>query len=206
MEFDIVALIYSWKMDEAKKHMKEKLELDEIYVTDLVHCPLKYQFQKKYPDLALAGSFSPSALQGEFIHIGVEEVLKMLLGDESVKTEVEHERRVEVDGKAYIVKGRVDAVVGDYIVEIKSARSDAGIPYEHHVEQLRIYMWLTGLRKGILLYVTPARIVQFLYTDPASEGEVIDRIRSIINGSPAPRYTWECNYCPFASICPKKRT
>ena len=45
MEFDITALIYSWRIEEAKKKLEEKLE-NEIYVSDLVYCPLKYYFQK----------------------------------------------------------------------------------------------------------------------------------------------------------------
>ena len=125
-------------------------------------------------------------------------------GSEAVKTEVEYEREVIVDNVSYIVKGRIDAIVGDNVVEIKTSRSDINIPHPHHVQQVRVYLWLTGLRRGLLVYLTPERIAEFYIETPASDGEIIDLIRSIIAGEPAPRYSWECNYCAYSSLCPRK--
>jgi len=204
MEFDITALIYSWRIEEAKKKLEEKLE-NEIYVTDLVYCPLKYYFQKKFREITLAESFNPVTIYGEVVHVGIEEVLKEILGSNNVKTEVEYEKNIEVEGKSYIVKGRVDAIIGDYLIEIKSSRSDANIPHKHHIQQLRLYLWLTGFKKALLLYITPNRISQYFVTEPASDGEVSDLIRSLLAQSPAPRYSWECTYCPFSIVCSNKR-
>jgi len=197
----IAELLYRWRIEEARKRMEERGE-NELYATELVLCPLKPRFFKMYRELALAHSFSPIALLGEFAHMGLERVLQEILGEDSVRVEVEYERGVEVDGRSYVVKGRVDAIVGDTVLEIKTSRSDASIPYQHHIQQLRIYLWL--ISKGLLLYVTPERLVEFPVTDPASDEEVIDAIRSIVSGEPAPRYPWECQYCPYAQLCPKR--
>jgi len=199
----VAELLYRWRIEEARKRLEEKGE-NEIYVTELVLCPLKPRFQRMYRELALAHSFSPLALLGEFAHIGIERVLREILGEDVVKVEVEYERGVEVDGRSYVIKGRVDAIVGDTVLEIKTSRSDANIPYQHHVQQLRIYLWLTGFSKGLLLYVTPERLVEYPVTDPASDGEILDAVRSIEVGEPAPRYPWECQYCPYAQLCPRR--
>jgi len=199
----ISELIYRWRIEEARKRIESRRE-DEVYVTDLVLCPLKPRFQRIYKEIALAYSFSPVTAMGDFVHMGLERLLQEILGEESVKTEVEYEKPIEVEGRSYTVKGRVDAVVGDTVLEIKTSRSDANIPYQHHVQQLRIYLWLTDMSKGLLLYITPERIAEFPVLNPASDGEVADLVRSIIVGEPAPRYPWECARCPYAQLCPRR--
>ncbi len=199
----IAELLYRWRIEEARKRMESKGD-NELYVTDLVLCPLKPKYQRIYGELALAHSFSPLALLGEFAHIGIEKVLREILGEDVVKVEVEFERGIEVEGKGFVIKGRIDAIVGDTVLEIKTTRSDANIPYQHHIQQLRIYLWLTGFNKGLLLYVTPERLVEFPVQNPASDGEIVDAVRSVLVGEPAPRYPWECQYCPYAQLCPKR--
>ena len=199
----IAELLYRWKIEDARRRLESKAE-NELYVTDLVLCPLKPKFQRMYRELALAHSFAPLALMGEFAHMGLERVLQEILGEDVVKVEVEYERDIAVNGRSYVIKGRIDAIVGDTVLEIKTGRSDANIPHQHHVQQVRLYLWLTGLRKGVLLYVTPERLVEYPITDPASDGEVMDAVRSVLSGEPAPRYQWECQYCPYAQLCPKR--
>lgn len=199
----ISELLYRWRVEEARKRMESKQDY-EVYVTDLVFCPLKVRYQKMYSEIALAHAFSPVTVLGELVHIGLEKFLQDQLGRDVVNVEVECDREIVVDGTAYVVKGRVDAIVGDTVIEIKTSRSDANIPYQHHILQLRLYLWLTGFNKGLLVYVTPERIAEFEVNTPASDGEVADLVRSIIVGEPAPRYAWECSYCPYAYLCPKK--
>ncbi|MEM0500722.1 MAG: PD-(D/E)XK nuclease family protein, partial [Ignisphaera sp.] len=107
---------------------------------------------------------------------------------------------------AYVIKGRIDAIVGDYIIEIKSGSSDRNLPYEQHIIQTRIYMWLSNLDKAILLYVTPNRIVEYQIKGTMSDKEITELVKSIITGQPAPRYIWECKYCIYSILCPFKRT
>ncbi|MEL9939476.1 MAG: CRISPR-associated protein Cas4 [Ignisphaera sp.] len=203
--FDIVKLIYGWRIEEARKRLEKKLE-NEIYITDLIYCPLKYYYQRMYKEIAIANAFDPITISGELIHLGIGKLLEDLLGKDNVRLEVEYEKEVVVDGATYIVKGRVDAVIGDWLIEIKSSRSDLSIPHQHHILQTRLYLWLTGLRKAILLYITQNRLSQYFIEDPVSDGEVADLIRSILSLKPAPRYSWECSYCPYAILCSNKKT
>lgn len=203
-ELRIVDLLYRWKISEAVKRLDKRLE-NEFYVTDLIYCPLKHRYQKLYKELAISSSIIPTAILGEFTHYGVEKILIDIFGTDKVKIEVECEKDINVDGVVYNVKGRIDAVVGDYIIEIKTARSDVSIPISHHILQTRIYMWLMGYQKALLLYVTASRIAEYIIDKPASDVEVAELIRSTLSGVPAPRYPWECRYCIYSMLCPSKK-
>ncbi len=203
MVLKVSELLYKWRIEEARKRLESKLE-NEVYVTDLVYCPLKYRYSKLYSEIALAASFSPVTVVGELVHMGLEKFLVDTLGSDAVKTEVEYERDIVVEGTTYIVRGRVDAVVEDTVIEIKTSRSDTNIPYQHHIQQVRLYLWLTGLPRGLIVYLTPERVAEFSIETPASDGEVADLVRSIISGEPAPRYPWECSYCPYSALCARK--
>lgn len=200
----LIDILYRWRIGETVKRLEQKID-NEFYVTDLVYCPLKYRYQKIYKELTISSSINPATLLGELTHYGVEKLLIDLLGVDNVRPEVEYEKGLEVDGTLYIVKGRVDAVIGDVIVEIKTSRSDVSIPQTHHITQTRIYLWLTGLSTALLLYITPSRIAEFEISNPASDGEVVDLIRSTLAGTPAPRYLWECRYCAYATLCSSKK-
>ncbi|MEM0227714.1 MAG: PD-(D/E)XK nuclease family protein [Ignisphaera sp.] len=208
-ELNIVNLLYSWRIAEAKKRLEGKLS-NEIYATDLIYCPLKYRYQRTYSELALGTAFNPVTLYGEIIHQGLEKLLSILFGEDNVRVEVEYEKNIQLDldknTYAYVIKGRIDAIVGDYIIEIKSGSSDRNLPYEQHIIQARIYMWLSNLDKAILLYVTPNRIVEYQITGTMSDKEITELVKSIITGQPAPRYIWECKYCIYSILCPFKRT
>ncbi len=203
----IVNLLYSWRMDEARKRLEEKLD-NEIYVTDLIYCPLKYKYQKIYRELALGVAFNPVALYGEIIHQGLERLLSILFGVDNIRVEVEYKKTIylNLDNNTYIIKGRVDAVVGDYVIEIKSSSSDKNLPYEHHIIQTKIYLWLSNLNKALIIYITPNRIVEYQVEGAISDRELIGLVENIITCQQTPRYPWECRYCTYSILCPSKIT
>ncbi|MCC6017092.1 MAG: CRISPR-associated protein Cas4 [Desulfurococcaceae archaeon] len=201
----IVDKLYRWRIDEAVKKLESKLD-NEFYVTDLIYCPLKYRYQKMYKELTISSAINPTTLLGELTHYGVEKILIDLFGPENVKLEVDYEKGIEVDGVLYIVKGRIDAIIGDWVIEVKTSRSDISIPQNHHVMQTRIYLWLTGFNKALLLYITSNRVAEYIVDKPASDGEIADLLRSTITGAPAPRYPWECRYCTYSTLCPYKKS
>jgi CRISPR-associated exonuclease Cas4 len=204
-EFSIVDLLYSWKVGEAKKKLEEKLD-NEIFVTDLIYCPLKYRYQKVYKELAIGSAFNPITLYGEVIHQGLEKILSTLFSISDANIEVEYEKNILIDNNTYVIKGRIDVLINDYIIEIKSSSLDKNLPQAHHILQTRIYLWLANLDKALLVYITPNRIVEYYIREAISDGELMDLVRSIITGQPAPRYPWECKYCIYAILCPSKKT
>ncbi len=201
---NLVQLIYQLKLKEMQEHRREK---NVYWVTDLVRCPLKRYYEITYPELITSQVFTPPFIQGDLIHKGLERLLKEAFPEGKVSVEVEGGKEVVLpDGKKVTVEGRADAIISSddekIGVEIKSLRSDVGIPLDHHVDQVRAYNWLFNLSYSILIYVTPERITQYMVSDKFSEGEVIERILS----NKAPRYPWECTYCPYSVLCPNKVT
>lgn len=201
-ELDLVNLLYNYVKAEREKHKREP---GVLWVSDLVRCPLKRVYEERFPEIALSDMFKPSLVLGTLLHKGFEGLLKELLKEYTVQLEVEGSKEVLLEsGEILVIKGRVDLLLtrGDerVAVEIKSARSDRGIPQEHHVDQVRAYNWLLNLERSILIYVTPDRVTQFYVDERMSDSE----IASIAASRKAPRYSWECSYCSYSIVCPNK--
>ncbi len=201
-ELDLVNLLYNYVKTEREKHRREP---GVLWVSDLVRCSLKRVYEERFPEIALSDMFRPSLVIGTLLHRGLEELLRNILGEVTVQAEVEGSKEVLLEsGEVVVVRGRVDLLLarGDWrvAVEIKTSRSDRGIPQEHHVDQVRAYNWLLDLDRSILLYVTPDRVTQFYVDERMSDSEVA----SVVTSKKAPRYSWECSYCPYSIICPNK--
>lgn len=183
--------------------MKHRREHNVYWVSDLVKCPIKREFELKYPEIALSTIYSPYYILGDLIHKGLEGVIS-----EKLSAEIEVEKSINVklsNGEEIIIKGRIDGIIttenGENIgIEIKSARADIGIPQQHHIDQVRIYNWLFNLARSILIYITFNRVTEYEVPDRASTEEVIQRVKD----RRAPRYSWECSYCTYAILCPFK--
>ena len=204
-------MVISEKLREEKENEFEKFisvkEENTLYVTDFVRCPLKNYYEKIHKELAKSGVFTPSIILGDFVHVGLEEFIKNNFAN--AQTEVDVEREIIVNGRQIKIQGRIDALAeidGEKtVIEIKTTRSDKGLPYEHHKAQLQIYMWMTGIKKGLLVYVTPDSITEYPINEPLDEAVVIRLTEETLKMSKTPRYSWECKYCVFSSICPSKK-
>ena len=191
------------KLMEYRLQRKER-EKDPFvyYVTDLVRCSMKRELEINIPEIRILNLLKfNSAFIGELVHIGMEKLLKDLYGDEvQIETEnLDASKDIYIDKKKYTVKGRIDAIMnGSTGIEIKLVLANTELPYEHHIDQARIYNWLYGLKRTILLYIQPTRLVEFEVVDSASDDEILHRIREF----QAPRYTWECKYCEYKHLCP----
>lgn len=201
LSLDVVSLLYELSRKEREKHIRKP---EVFWVTDLVRCPLKRDYELRFPELVESNVFTPTFILGELIHKGLEALLKEVMPEE-VEVEVEKEQEVMLpNGSKVFLRGRADVIVkvgGEYLgIEIKTSRSDVRIPQEHHVDQSRIYNWLFNLKASILLYVTPDRVTQYVVDGRATLEEVVERILS----SKYPRYEWECRYCAYSVLCPYK--
>jgi len=197
----ITEKILKLKVDEYLDHQKDE---NTLYVTDLVRCPLISQkYEREYKDLAIINAVNAAAIMGNFVHDSLESFL--IKNFNNTQTEVEVEKKISIDGKEITIKGRMDAVIENnnekIIVEIKSSRSDRGIPHENHKIQLKTYMWMTGIRKGLLLYITPDRITEFEEIEPMTDEEIMRLAEETIKMTKTPRYQWECKFCAFSKVC-----
>lgn len=195
-EFYVTRVLYEKIIGEQINRLSELQDPRIVYVTDLVSCTHKFHLKKAYPWLSLA--FEPAAILGTIAHLGIGQLLR----ERGVEVEVEVAREVILDGTSYLVKGRLDAVdkSSGIVIEVKTARSAVNAPLQHHVKQLNIYLNMLNYERGVLVYITPSRIVEFVVTrEPVSlESEV----RDLVEDKYHPRYEWECKYCQFSKLCP----
>lgn len=193
----VLLKLYRRALEEYRKHFEDSINPKIVFVTDLVTCSQKRVFRRQYPELAFR--FEPVFVLGEMVHIGIENVLK----DYGFQVEVEIKRDIKVDNEKYTVKGRVDAVNQDIIVEIKTARTDASIPHEHHLMQLQIYLNLLNRNNGVLIYVTPDRIAEIMIKRELISIENL--VKETVENTIHPRWDWECKYCIYSKMCPYKQ-
>jgi len=197
----ITSLLFKSTVVEYRQRLEELKDPRIIYVTDLVSCSHKRELRKTF--LELYFRFEPAMILGELLHRGLEEMLE----EEGFKREQEFQLPIVLDisptstkEQEFIIKGRVDAIKDKTIVEIKTARGIRGIPHPHHLLQLQIYLNLLGGETGILIYVTPSKILEFEV--PREEVDVKSLAEETVLDMRHPRWSWECNLCPFSKICP----
>ncbi|ACP38853.1 CRISPR-associated protein Cas4 [Saccharolobus islandicus] len=201
----ITEFLLKKKLEEQLSHVKEE---NTIYVTDLVKCPRKVKYESEYKELAISQVYAPSAILGDILHLGLENLLKENF---TAEAEVETQREIQVEGRVYKIKGKADAIIKNssgesIIIEIKTSRSDKGLPLIHHRMQLQIYLWLFNTKKGILIYITPDRIAEYEINEPLDEATIVRLAEDTITLRNSPRFNWECKYCIFSVICPAKLT
>ena len=154
--------------------------------------------------MTISQIYEPSAVLGDLLHRGLESILKEAYNAE---IEVEKEKEIQALGKTYKIKGKADAILPDSktVIEIKSSRSDKGIPHLHHKLQLQIYLWLFEARNGILIYITPDRVTEYEINQPLDDSTIIRLVEDTITLKNSPRFEWECKYCIFSVLCPIKK-
>lgn len=195
--YKITSLIYNVLMKEQLEKIEEAKDPSIIYVTDLVSCTHKRRLRQIFPELTLR--FEPVAILGDLVHVGLEEYLKK----HNYEVEVSVEKKFEIHGREYVLKGRLDAYNPEekIVVEIKSGRTAQNLPREHHILQLKIYLELMEAEKGILIYITPEKIYEYEF-ERDKKINIKSMMESLINDQIHPRWSWECKYCIFQKICP----
>jgi len=191
--------LFKRRFNDKKNH--EKKDSNTIYVTDLLYCPLKPRLREQFKELTLAEAYNPSTLQGSLIHESVE---RILIEELNAEVEVPVTKEITINGEVYKLVGRIDAKKDNVIIEIKTSKTDVGIPKEEHVLQLRIYVNMLNAEHGILLYITPDRITEFYVDTGISDDKLIELVQDYVYTRRIPRHDWECKYCVYAKVCPHK--
>lgn len=124
--------------------------------------------------------------------------------------------------RRYRIRGRLDAIVRIkkelYVVELKSARESsylrmaAGRPYEPYRDQLQLYMYLTGIGRGIILVENKNDQQRLEFPEEIDRRRVasllnkISRINRHVLSLTLPereheKNSFECRYCEFSDSC-----
>jgi len=167
-------------------------------VSELMMCAEKHEMKLRYPDIVESADFTPRFILGTMLHRGIQaNVITM----EEWDAEALFARDIEVEGRRLVVVGFPDLVKRDMseLIEIKYAGALRLDPLEHHVLQVRGYLWLTNAGLGRLWYFTPDRMAEFLIEQPLRDDDVIRMLAE----PRRPAYPdWECRYCFFSRLCP----
>ncbi len=192
----IMGIIYDLKLKDFRERLEELRNPKVLYVSDLVSCSHKRLFRLRFPELQFR--FEPPSILGELVHRGLEDILT----SNGFEKEVSIEEKVEINGDKYVVKGRMDAYSKDkeLVVEIKTARSSQGVPHKHHIMQLQIYMEMVDAKEGLLVYITPDRILEYKVLRETID--LVELVKETINDTVHPRWDWECRYCIYSRMCP----
>mgnify|MGYP000218033726 CR=1 FL=1 len=210
---DIIELLYKLQLREFEEHFKKVKEYGGwlVWVSALTKCPRKWLYMLRFPEVSQV-EFKGSFILGRATHVGVQQLLqsyRQALGYDRVDIEVDVEKRIVLDdGRNILLTGRIDAIAyradEKVIYEFKTARSDVGLPYEHHVLQLKIYMNIINVTKGVLLYLTPDRVTEYTINEAIGDEELKNLVKEFLEFK-GPKYDWECNYCTYSVICPLKK-
>ncbi len=193
----VTHMIYRELLKEYMDKFEEAKRPDIVYVTDLVACTHKFHLRHLFPELTMR--FEPAAILGDLVHMGLESYLEK----HGYEVEVPFEKKYKIHGREYTLKGRLDAYNKNegIIVEIKTGRSSQNLPREHHIYQLQIYLSLLEAEKGILVYITPEKIIEYEFKRDKSIN-VSSLLKMLVEDTVHPKWSWECRYCPFQKICP----
>ncbi|NPB00736.1 MAG: hypothetical protein GXO10_05115 [Crenarchaeota archaeon] len=167
---------------------------NQFAVYEVLECRSKVMFTRSLPYTIVNTIISPSSIIGMLLHEGFGTVFSEECRDYCRI----YSREVEVDGVRYVINGWPDYYDGRKIIELKYTGHPVREPDQKHVQQVRMYMWLTSAKIGYLLYVTPRKIYEFEITDPMTDTEVVDLLRNWTS----PRDPSECSQCMFRNVCP----
>jgi CRISPR/Cas system-associated exonuclease Cas4 (RecB family) len=102
----------------------------------------------------------------------------------------------------YVISGMIDIIDPEAKtpIEIKYQTSLQKIPQEHHILQMRAYLWLLNSKQGEIIYISPEGLKTYVVSEPLTDEEV----KALIKEEKVPRWIeWECQYCPYQQFCNK---
>lgn len=170
------------KLIEAQESWSRERAENEIPAKQLVFCWKRYT--SKDPKELMQ---NPRVIIGTLVHRGIEHYF----GFEDKEDNVVKKQIGE-----YVIVGMPDLIMDDVVFEFKYSTSPPKEPKEWDINQLKIYLWLTGKPVGELVYITPLKIKTFKVTEPSTDEEILGWIRYRWA-----KYRWECATCPFRHEC-----
>lgn len=202
-----------------KRESKPKT-VGRYYPSEIGSCLRKVWYSYKFPretDMELTKIFE----LGNLIHDFVSTVIE---SEKNPHVElIEKELPLKLETKDFIVSGRLDDMLllkengKKVLVEVKSTKSTEYTrePSRSHVMQLQLYMHITGVHDGVVLYVDKNNLKSKSFSvryDEVMAKEILDRFMElniclVSNQLPLdeakrdPSLMWMCRYCEYSGMC-----
>ncbi len=119
-------------------------------------------------------------------------------------------------GEEYLLKGRVDYLLRDAVLEFKTITYDdvPQSPRKYDEDQLQLYLWLSDRKIGYIVYISSFKGTVKSFEIHRDEEKVENLLRKgiqIVKGfkgiasvEPDPTYPWICRDCPV-NYCEHRR-
>jgi len=179
-------------------------EIGEYYPHMLGLCPRKGYYEYVYgPKLSDRGV--------RYVNLGITLHDFILRGFEErgYQIEVPFEFRVNDEVR---IRGRIDGLAVDHILELKTTSYIPKKPHKHHVAQVSLYMRAFDRPRAYILYVSrndlSRRVFEVPFDRAAFDRAVNTALRiheALKTGQPPapdPVAKWECRDCPYKHLCP----
>lgn len=196
--------------------------IGRYYPSEIGSCLRKVWYSYKYPketDIELTKIFE----LGNLIHDFVSTVIE---SEKNPHVELlEKELPLKLETKDFIVSGRLDDMLllkengKKVLVEVKSTKSTEYTreASRSHVMQLQLYMHITGVHDGVVLYVDKNNLKSKSFSVRYNEEmakEILNRFIELniclVSGQlPVdeakrdPSLMWMCRYCEYSGMCEK---
>jgi len=191
-----------------QKHFRE-LKPDEIHVHEVVQCLRKSYYERKYYSKRyehISDTKSVILGLGLAVHEALENIFSRVLGAECEK---EFVKTVYIAGNDIKVVGTVDLWINGTVVDLKTVNKIPDRPYDHHILQLQMYMWLTDTDTAYVVYICKrdGRVrVHGVVRDQRVIDRLIDRVAVFYkhlrdDTVPPPEETILCKYCEYSLDC-----
>jgi CRISPR/Cas system-associated exonuclease Cas4 (RecB family) len=186
------------KYIEERERLREKFAKEGkklFFVHELCECSEKRKMRLRFPEIEKATTYNPRFALGQL----VEDALKHRFQNESENV---YMRELQMNDGTYVINGMIDIIdPGTKTpIEIKYQTSLQKSPQEHHILQMRAYLWLLNAKRGEIIYVSPEGLKIYIVSEPLTDEEV----KALIKEEKAPRWSeWECQYCPYLQFCNK---
>jgi CRISPR/Cas system-associated exonuclease Cas4 (RecB family) len=186
------------KYIEERERLREKFAKEGkklIFVHELCECSEKRKMRLRFPEIEKAITYNPRFALGQL----VEDALKYRFQDEGENV---YMRELTMNDGNYVISGMIDVIDPETKtpIEIKYQTSLQKIPQEHHILQMKAYLWLLNTNRGEIIYVSPEGLKTYIVSKPLTDEEV----KALIAEGRAPRGPeWECQYCPYQQFCNK---
>ena len=202
-----------------KREQRQKA-MGRYYPSEIGLCLRKLWYSYRFPS-----EIQPDLLKifevGNILH---DFVVAVLRSDKNPDVDLlKSEFPLRFDGDGFAVSGRVDNLIlvkaegKEVLVEVKSTGDVSFVneASEHNKMQLQLYMHITGIHNGILLYLDKRNLQSKIFVVGYDEEEakrILGRF-SLLHShlkdgklpSPeargSPKNTWQCKLCEFRDRC-----